>query len=66
MYKCVHIEKLFKTETPNRRLNKYEQEHERDVSRAFCRPPCTYVKDRPFYPWLPLEPLVNFALNYKE
>ncbi len=52
-------------------MNKYEQETEKAVSKAFCRPPCTYIYDKPFYPWLPIEPLVNqahvnFDLNFQE
>nr|UHS18273.1 MAG: hypothetical protein [Gammatorquevirus sp.] len=44
----------------------FEQDTEREMSIAFCRPPRTYKEDPPFYPWLPkLEPLVNFHLNFK-
>lgn len=61
--KCVQKVKLF-PDDKNRRLNKYERIHERDVAIAFCRPMREYVKDPPFYPWLPPEPYVNFDLKY--
>lgn len=43
----------------------FEQDTERELSIIFCRPQRTYKQDPPFYPWLPPEPYVNFALNFK-
>nr|UHS18250.1 MAG: hypothetical protein [Gammatorquevirus sp.] len=43
----------------------FEWETECECAKAFCRPPRHYKNDPPFYPWLPLTPLVNFNLNYK-
>lgn len=49
----------------NRRMNKYEMEHEKDVAKAFCRPPKKFLLDVPYYPWVDIpEPLVNFHLRY--
>lgn len=69
-FKCVQTVNLFDVKK-NRIMNKYEQETEKAVSKAFMRPPCTYIYDKPFYPWLPIEPLVNqpyvnFDLNFQQ
>lgn len=46
-------------------MNKYEMEHEKDVAKAFCRPPKQFLLDVPYYPWVDIpEPLVNFHLRY--
>lgn len=47
-------------------MNKYELAHDRDAAIAFKRYPCKYLLEKPYYDWLVPEPLVNFALNYKE
>ncbi len=60
-----------KSTTPNRisRLTRFkpgfEWETECELSQAFRRPPRLFKEDTPFYPWLPLEPRVNFHLNFK-
>ncbi len=43
----------------------FEQDTERELAIAFCRPPRKYANDPPFYPWLPWTPLVHFNLNYR-
>lgn len=59
---------MFVTEqnTKNRRFKPYELQTERELARIFKRPMRTFINDRPFYPWLPPEPVVNFDLKYKE
>lgn len=54
-----------KTRKKNRRLNAQEMELELLVCKAFKRPPRTYIDDKPFYPYVVPEPVVNFNLNYK-
>lgn len=46
-------------------MNKYERQHDLDAAIAFKRYPCTMLLEKPYYPWVPFEPLVNFELNYK-
>ncbi len=43
----------------------FEETTEKELAAAFHRPPRTYKEDKPFYPWLPPEPYVNFHLNFK-
>jgi len=43
----------------------FEQETEEQLAQAFKRPVRKFKDDPPFYPWLPIEPRVNFALNFK-
>ena len=43
----------------------FEEDTEKELARIFCRPPRTYKEDPPFYPWVPITPIVNFHLNYK-
>lgn len=43
-----------------------ELETEKILASIFHRPMRTYLKDPPFYPWLPPEPVVNFELNYQK
>lgn len=48
-----------------------EYEFELFLARMFNRPPCTYIKDKPFYPYIPTPPppqkyMVNFDLNPPE
>ncbi len=39
----------------------FEEETEKQLAAAFCRPPRTYKQDPPFYPWLPPAPKIpNF------
>lgn len=59
---------MFVTDKPkkNRRFTPYELQTEKELAGIFKRPMRTYVNDKPFYPWLPYEPLVNFDLKYKE
>lgn len=60
---------LFEPKSKNRRLNPKELETEYELCSIFHRPPRTYLHDKPFYPWLPPEPIVpsvNFDLNFKK
>lgn len=58
---------MFPPEKPkNRRFNPYELEDEICTARHWKRPVKAYVHDIPFYPGLPLTPLVNFDLKYKQ
>lgn len=50
----------------NRRFYPWEIETEKECARAFDRPQRTFFYDTPIYPWLPIAPLANFDLNYKE
>lgn len=54
-----------KTRKKNRRFTPQEFAMELELCKAFKRPPRTYVDDKPYYPWLVPEPVVNFQLNYK-
>ncbi len=42
----------------------FEQQTEYELACAFNRPMRTYKEDSPYYPWLPIEPKVNFHLNF--
>lgn len=53
-------------ETPNRRMTPWELQEERELSNIFQRPMRYFIKDPPFYPWLPPEPYVNFDLRFKD
>nr|QRG28984.1 hypothetical protein [Anelloviridae sp.] len=53
----------------NRRMRPDEYETELYLAKMFKRPPNQYIKDRPFYPYVPHDPAnnkyhVNFDLNY--
>lgn len=53
----------------NRRFTPAELETEIMLASWMKRPVRTYVNDTPFYPWLPITPIVpfpNFDLNFKE
>lgn len=43
-----------------------EREQEKEIAAIFKRPPRDFILDHPTYPWLPLTPLANFDLNFKE
>ena len=51
-------------------MTPWEQQEERELAAIFRRPQRKYIFDKPTYPWLPFEPLVNqpynvnFDLNY--
>lgn len=67
-FKCVKTVKLFESPQRNRPMNKYELQHDLDAARAILRPPCTYLLERPYYPWLYKKQdnfNVNFDLNYQ-
>lgn len=53
-------------ETPNRRMTPQEYEEELLLAKLFKRPPRSYIKDKPFYPYVPKNEqcMVNFDLNY--
>lgn len=38
---------------------------EEELAQAFKRPVRKFKEDKPFYPWLPPQPIVNFHLNFK-
>ncbi len=50
----------------NRRLTPGELETDLQIAKWLHRPLRTYFDDKPFYPWLPPEPQVNFDLRFKE
>lgn len=67
-YKCVQYVTLFETPQKNRKMNKYELAHDLDAAKAFLRPPCTYLLQKPYYPWLHDNNNnynVTFDLNYQ-
>lgn len=43
-----------------------EQKHDDDIAKLMKRPPKHMLLDVPYYPWTKIEPLVNFALRFKE
>lgn len=49
----------------NRRFTADEYRDELYLAKAFCRPPCSYILDKPFYPYVPTNEkyMVNFDLN---
>lgn len=53
-------------ETPNRRMTPQEYADELFIAGLFKRPPRHYIKDKPFYPYVPTDCKckVNFDLNY--
>lgn len=58
-------------ETPNRRMNPKELEFELWLAKMFKRPPNYFIKDLPFYPYVPHHPKnnkysVNFDLNFNK
>lgn len=66
---CVKNAYLFNPPRKNRRLTANEMETELQLCKWLKRHPRTYFDDKPFYPWLPPEPIVpsvNFKLNYTE
>nr|UHS18453.1 MAG: hypothetical protein [Gammatorquevirus sp.] len=60
---------LFGNANRHSRIRKFNPGHEWETevqcAKAFHRPPRHFFSDTPFYPWLPICPLVNFNLNYK-
>lgn len=56
----------------NRRITGHDWETELQLAKWMRRPLRTFHDDKPFYPWLPpeplvnQEPLVNFKLNFTE
>lgn len=54
--------------TKNRRMTPQEYHDELILASIFKRPPKQYIKDLPFYPYVPTPPhkqcKVNFDLNY--
>jgi len=57
---------MFYEETPNRRLTPKEMEDEKYIANLFKRPYRHFIKDKPFYPYVPTDEklMVNFDLNY--
>lgn len=58
-------------EKPNRRMRPDEFETELYLAKLFRRPPNYFIKDLPFYPYVPHHPknnkhMVNFDLNFNE
>lgn len=56
---------MFDTPTPNRRMTLWEREQELEDAIIWHRVPRTYIKDKPFYPWVRTDErfCVNFDLN---
>lgn len=46
-------------------MNSWELQEEKEIAKLFGRPMRTFIRDIPFYPGIPPEPLVNFDLNFK-
>lgn len=57
---------LFPPKQVNRRMTAIEQQHDDDIAKLMKRPPKHMLLDVPYYPWTKIEPLVNFALRFKE
>lgn len=60
---------MFGDSTPNRRLTPKEFEQELIDSKIWGHKPRTFIKDTPFYDFLPITPIiprVNFELGYKQ
>lgn len=58
---------MFGDETPNRRLTSKEFEQELIDSRIWGHRPRQYLKDKPFYDFLPITPVIpkiNFDLGF--
>lgn len=53
---------MFECKIKNRRFRPHELVDELHLARIFKRPVRTFIRDPPFYPWLPPEPLVNFDI----
>ncbi len=51
--------------TKNRRLTPKELEDEIQTAAIWRRPVRSFIKDKPTYPWCPIEPLCNFDLKFK-
>lgn len=53
-------------ETKNRRMTPEEYDFELWLAKMFKRPPNVYIKDKPFYPYVPNKNdcTVNFDLNF--
>ncbi len=47
-------------------MTSWEQQEERELAAIFKRPQRLYIHDKPFYPWLPPEPYVNFDLKFHD
>lgn len=43
-----------------------ELQDEKYLAQWMKRPLRTYLHDKPFYPWVVPEPVVNFDLKYRE
>lgn len=46
-------------------MTPWEEEQEKQDAEIWKRPRRSFIFDKPFYP-VPLEPLVNFSLGFKE
>lgn len=59
---------MFYTEPPNRRMTPQELEEEKFIAGLFKRPMRWFIKDKPFYPYVPTDEkqCVNFDLNFIE
>lgn len=55
--------------TPNRRMNSREFAEELQEAAIWGHRPRTFIKDKPFYDFLPITPIIpklNFELGFKE
>lgn len=60
---------MFGDPTPNRRLTSKEFEWELEASKIWGHKPRVFLKDKPFYDFLPPTPIiprVNFELGFKK
>lgn len=68
MIKCNFKVNMFGDPTPNRRLTPAEFEQELLDSKIWKHRPRQYIKDKPFYDFLPPTPIIpriNFDLGYQ-
>lgn len=57
---------MFESESKNRRMTPKEAAEEKIEAALWGRPERQFIKDHPsHYYGVPLEPLVNFSLNYQ-
>lgn len=58
---------MFGDEPPNRRMTPKEFKEELEESAIWGHRPRTFIKDKPFYDFLPITPIIpkiNFDLGY--
>lgn len=63
---CKNKVVLFETKRTNRLLTQKELETDIEIASWLKRPVRRYFDDKPFYPWVVPEPVVNFDLKFKQ